>query len=67
MADGGQAALSEGFCPEHLTPLTAGNEHGMPGYCRDCDAWWQLSEDGHQGGTRRASSRWARLFVVECP
>jgi hypothetical protein len=33
------AAVSEGFCPEHATPLPA------DGWCGDCRVWWSISHD----------------------
>lgn len=32
-----RAAVGEGFCPDHETPLTA------DGYCVSCAAWWWQS------------------------
>jgi hypothetical protein len=43
--DAGMAALSEGFCPDCLRPLTdpAGNGGA---YCGNCDAWHWIAADG---------------------
>jgi hypothetical protein len=40
------AAIREGICPEHKTPL---DPHPRGGWCwrcgRDCGAWWTIGDD----------------------
>lgn len=51
------AAIAEGFCPKHLTPLSPADA-----FCSSCGDGWELTSSA---GTVSTSGAWARWAVTD--